>query len=94
MQRYCVCYMSQTQCLSVLTQIVFVIGYSIHYIVLGSITVLKQLLPMKEASVSYCASIFSVICLQVNYVLVVTVWDYTCRTLVFFPLSLNSSAIP
>lgn len=48
MQPYCVCYMSQTQCLSVLTQIVFVIGYSIHYIVLGSITVLKQLLPMKE----------------------------------------------
>lgn len=94
MQPYCVCYMSQTQCLSVLTQIVFVIGYSIHYIVLGSITASVKAAVTYERSVSYCASIFSVICLQVNYVLVVTVWDYTCRTLVFFPLSFNSSAIP
>lgn len=86
MQPYCVCCVSQlTQCLSALPKIVC---YWLQY----SLQSFRQNSSVKaavtyERSVSYCASIYSVICLQV-YLRVVTTWDYIRVEPSFFPLCL------
>lgn len=86
MQPYCVCCVSQlTQCLSALPKIVC---YWLQY----SLQSFRQNSSVKaavtyERSVSYCASIYSVICLQV-YLWVVTTWDYIRVEPSFFPLCL------
>lgn len=86
MQPYCVCCVSQlTQCLSALPKIVC---YWLQY----SLQSFRQNSSVKaaltyERNVSYCASIYSVICLQV-YLRVVTTWDYIRVEPSFFPLCL------